>query len=253
TTAVRCLLGLARPSAGRALLFGSDSWAHRAELLARVGVVAEEPDAPPSMSADELARFSARLYPRFDRRGFAARLRRLGIAPRAPFGRLSKGEKAQVALALAICAAPDLLVLDDPTLGLDAVARRELFAELVGQIADRGTTTFITTHDLAGIEGIASHVGILRDGRLVVHDEIEAVKAPFRHVRLGRGVSGPELAPFRTLRVRAGLVGTEAVLGSYDEAAFERWRKNAGLEDVDVAAMSLEEIFAAVAVEGGPA
>jgi ABC-2 type transport system ATP-binding protein len=255
TTAVRCLLGLARPSAGRALLFGRDAWSHRTDAMARVGVVAEEPDAPPSMTAEELARFSAHLYPRFDRRAFDERIRRLGVPARAPFGRLSKGQKAQLALALAVCAMVDVLVLDDPTLGLDPVARRELFAELVGQIADRGTTTFITTHDLAGIEGIASHVGILRDGRLVVNDDLEAVKATFRHVRLGRGaqLAGPELEPFRTMSVKIGAFGVEAILGRYHEEPFERWRRSAGLDDVDVAAMSLEEIFAAVAVEGAPA
>ena len=254
TTAVRCLLGLARPSAGRALLFGRDAWSHRADAMARVGVVAEEPDAPPSMTADDLARFAARLYPKFDRAAFDARLRRLGLPARTPFGRLSKGQKSLVALALAVCAMVDVLVLDDPTLGLDAVARRELLAELVGSIADRGTTTFITTHDLAGIEGIASHVGILRDGRLVVNDDLEAVKATFRHVRFGRDarVGEPDLGPFRTMSVKIGAFGIDAILGSYHEERFERWRQNAGL-DVDVAAMSLEEIFAAVAAEGAAA
>jgi ABC-type multidrug transport system ATPase subunit len=255
TTAVRCLLGLVRPAAGRALLFGRDAWSHRADAMARIGVVGEEPDAPPSMSADELARFSAHLYPRFDRRAFDARLRRLGVPARVPFGRLSKGQKAQLALALAVCAPVEALVLDDPTLGLDAIARRELLAELVGELADRGTTTLITTHDLAGIEGVASHVGILRDGRLVVNDDIETVKATFRLVRVGGGarVAGPDLAPFRTMSVKIGAFGIEAILGRYREDAFERWRRGAGLVDVDVAAMSLEEIFAAVAAEGGQA
>jgi ABC-2 type transport system ATP-binding protein len=254
TTAVRCLLGLMRPSAGRALLLGRDAWSHRAEAMLHVGVVAEEPDAPPNMTALELAGFSARLYPRFDGEAFEARLRRLGVPLRAPFGRLSKGQKAQLALALAVCAAVDVLVLDDPTLGLDAVARRELFAEVVGQIADRGTTTFITTHDLAGIEGIASHVGILRDGRLVVNDDLEALKATFRHVRLGRGaqVAGPDLEPFRSMNLKIGAFGVEATLGRYEEEPFERWRRSAGIGEVDVAAMSLEEIFAAVAAEGAP-
>lgn len=254
TTAVRCLLGLARPTAGRALLFGHDAWSDRAGAMERVGVVAEEPDAPPTMSAEALARFSAHLYPRFDRRGFDERLRRLGLPARTPFGRLSKGQKAQLALALAVCANVEVLILDDPSLGLDAVARRELYAEVVGQIADRGTTTLITTHDLAGIEGIASHVGILRDGRLVVNDDLETVKATFRHVRLGRGaqIAGPDLAPFRTMNVKIGAFGVEAILGRYHEERFESWRRSAGL-DADVAAMSLEEIFAAVAAEGASA
>jgi ABC-2 type transport system ATP-binding protein len=251
TTAIRCLLGLAKPASGSASLCGLDSWSRRTEMLARVGVVAEEPDAPPSMSAAQLARFSARIHPRYDRAAFDARVGRLGLPADTPFGALSRGQKAQVALALAICAMPDVLVLDDPTLGLDAIARRELLAELVGAIAERGTTTFVTTHDLAGVERIASHVGMLRGGRLVLDGELETMKSTFRQVRFPKG-SDVDLAPFRSMGVRRGPFGVEAVLARYEEEPFETWRRSAGVE-ADVTAMSLEEIFAAVAAEGVPA
>ena len=88
--------------------------------------------------------------------------------PATPFGRLSRGQKTQVQLALALGHSPELLVLDDPTLGLDPVARRALYGEIVGELADRGTTIFLTTHDLAGFEGIATRVGILKDGGLLM-------------------------------------------------------------------------------------
>ena len=106
-----------------------------------------------------------------------ARLKRFGVALDTPFGKLSKGQKGQVSLSLALASAPRLLVLDDPTLGLDAVARKAVFEELIGDLADRGTTVFITTHDLAGVEPIADRVGILREGRLVLDEEMEALKA----------------------------------------------------------------------------
>ena len=79
-------------------------------------------------------------------------------------------------LALALGHAPLLLILDDPTLGLDVVARDAVFRELIGELADRGTTVLVTTHDLAAIEGIADRVGILREGRLVVDEPLEAIK-----------------------------------------------------------------------------
>lgn len=174
---VRCLLGQRRPAQGKAKLLGLDPWKQRTSLMARTGVVPEDPDAPPAMSAARLAEFCARLYPAWDRAGVAERFRRFEIPSNVAFGKLSKGQKGLVSLALALGHRPELLILDDPTLGLDVVARGALFEEIVGDLADRGTTILITTHDLAGVEGIADRVGILRDGRLIVDSEIETLKA----------------------------------------------------------------------------
>ena len=179
SSAVRCLLGQQRPSAGRALLFGLDAWRERAKAMERIGVVPEDPDLPPDAHALELSRFCSRLYSRWDDAGVRDRLKRFAIPEKTPTGRLSKGQKAQVQLALALGHSPELLVLDDPTLGLDAIARKEFFSELIGELADRGTTVLVTTHDLAGIEGIAERVGILKNGKLVIDDTLEALKAKF--------------------------------------------------------------------------
>ncbi len=173
---VRCLLGQRRPDAGSVRLLGMDAWSERAAAMARTGVVPEDPDAPPGMTVPRIAAFCARLYPAWDASGVEQRLRRFSIPRDVPFGQLSKGQKGLVSLALALGHSPELLVLDDPTLGLDVVARRALFTDLVGDLADRGTTVFLTTHDLVGVEGIADRVGFLREGRLVVDEEIDALK-----------------------------------------------------------------------------
>jgi ABC-2 type transport system ATP-binding protein len=128
------------------------------------------------MTSRRIAAFCARVYPRWDGRAVEERLRRFEVPPDLPFGRLSKGQKGLVSLALALGHSPELLVLDDPTLGLDVVARRALFEEVVGDLADRGTTVFVTTHDLAGVEGIADRAGFLRAGRLVLDEEMEVLK-----------------------------------------------------------------------------
>ena len=218
---VRCLLGQQRPAAGAITLFGDDVWRRRAALMERVGVVSEEADAPPEMSVAALARFCARLYTRWDQKLVDDRLRRFGIAQRTRFGELSKGQKKQVALALALAMSPELLVLDDPTLGLDVVARKSLFEEVITELADRGITVFVTTHDLGGIETIADRVGILKDGALILDDEMEALKSRFR-------------------RIRYPATFARAVVSNFDAAAFE---PPAGAE---VAPMSLEEIFVAI-------
>ncbi|HEY0157243.1 MAG TPA: ABC transporter ATP-binding protein [Thermoanaerobaculia bacterium] len=235
---VRCLIGQQKPDAGSVALLGRDAWRHRAELMERIGVVSEESDAPPQMTVAELARFSASVYARWDQQAVDARLRRFAIASDARFGNLSKGQKKQVMLALALASAPELLILDDPTLGLDPVARKSLFEEVITELAERGITVLLTTHDLAGVETIADRVAIMREGRVVVDEELEALKARFRRVRyaqrtvaLGSGALG----------VRSwGSNGAEAVVGDYDER-MERFRA------AEVATMSLEEIFIAVA------
>ena len=247
---VRCLLGQQKPSFGRAMLFGEDAWRTRVRAMARVGVVPEEPDVPPEMTATEAAAFCARLYPSWDGEGVRRRLERFGVPATVPAGKLSKGQKGQLALALALASQPELLVLDDPTLGLDVVARKAFYEELVGELADRGTTVFLTTHDLAGIETIADRIGILIDGRLALDEDLEALKGRFRKVRFGAGADeaagGRELAALGALAMVHGGWGRETVVTNFDATAFARFSTRPDVVDADVAGMSLEEIFVAV-------
>ena len=174
---LRVLLGERPAAVGRVRLLGEDPWRRRASLMAKVGVVPEEPNAPPEMTPLQLSAFCARLHSRWDGGAVAERLRRFEVPLDRPFGSLSKGQKGAVSLALSLGHAPELLLLDDPTLGLDVVARDAVFQEVIGELADRGTTVFVTTHDLRAIEGIADHVAILRSGRLVLAGALEALKA----------------------------------------------------------------------------
>jgi ABC-type multidrug transport system ATPase subunit len=242
---VRCLLGEQKPSGGRALLLGRDVWRERAAILSGVGVVPEEPDAPPAMTARQLSRFCSRLYPRWDAASVEARLKRFGVPGDTPFGKLSKGQKGQVLMALALAGSPRLLVLDDPTLGLDAVARKAVFEELIGDLADRGTTVFITTHDLSGVERIADRVGILREGRLVLDEEMEALKARFRRVSFPRSREAAvgRLTALAPVAVASRGWEVDAVVSRYAE-------EHLPVEDgPEVSSLTLEEIF--IALTGG--
>ena len=239
TSLVRCLLGHQKPTAGRVELYGQEVWSSRQVLMHRVGVVAEEPDAPPLMTTRQLVRFCGGLYPTWDQAGVDGRLSRFRVPLDLPFGRLSRGQKGQVSLALALGPKPDLLVLDDPTLGLDAVARREVYDELLGELAERGTTVFITTHDLAGIEGLADRIGILHQGRLLVDASLEDLKA--RHQKVSwaptQAVDPGDLAPFAPLWSRAGSLGGEAILTQGDPSQ---------VPGMQVHALSLEELLVAL-------
>src|SRR5436305_8510388 len=239
---VRCLLGEQKATSGRALLLGRDAWKERARALVEVGVVPEDPNAPPAMTARQLSRFCSRLYPRWDAAGVEARLKRFGVPPDSPFGELSKGQKGQVMMALALASSPRLLVLDDPTLGLDAVARKAVFEELIGDLADRGTTVFITTHDLAGVERIADRVGILRAGKLVLDEEMEGLKARFRRISFPRSQEAAvsRLAALAPVAVASRGWEVAAGISNYDEERLP------AADDPEVTALTLEEIFIAL-------
>jgi ABC-2 type transport system ATP-binding protein len=177
TSLLRCLLGHRPPAKGRVRLLGEDPWRRRRSLMERVGVVPEDPNAFPEMTPAQLSAFCGRLHARWDGAGVMERVRRFDVPAGRPFGRLSKGQKGAVMLSLALGHTPELLLLDDPTLGLDVVARDAVFREVIGDLADRGTSVFVTTHDLRAIEGLADRVAILHGGRVALTGRMEAVKA----------------------------------------------------------------------------
>jgi ABC-2 type transport system ATP-binding protein len=174
---IRCLLGLQKPTSGRVRLFGEDVWTQRAGLMAKTAYVPETSDAPGQLRVRDVEDFHQSMYPSWDAPSVRSRLDRASIASSTTISALSKGQRAILALALALASRPELLVLDDPTLGLDVVARNDFFSTFIGDLADRGTTVILTTHDLAGVEGIADRVGILQGARLALDDDMEAMKA----------------------------------------------------------------------------
>jgi ABC-2 type transport system ATP-binding protein len=249
SSTVRCVLGQQRPTAGRSRILDFDSWKERRRAMERVGVVPENPDVPPETTADRIERFMSRVTPFWRSASYFGRLDRFRVPRKQRFSRLSKGQQRQLALALALAGSPRLLVLDDPTLGLDAVARRKLYEELVCELADRGTTVFLTTHDLTGIEGIADQVGVLKEGTLLVNEPLEVLKA--RYCRLiWTAPDGVSKQRIESGLQHLGLVDTastaganEAVVEKFSELGFDRFRQEAGVDVTRIDSLSLEEIF----------
>lgn len=250
---VRCALGQQKPARGRATLFGADAWRTRARAMARVGVVPEEPDAPPEMTARQLAAFCRKLYPKWSDETVTARLRRFDVPDSVPFGRLSKGQKGAVLLALCLASSPELLILDDPTLGLDVVARKALYDELIGELADRGVTVFLTTHDLAGVEALGSRVGILKGTRLVVEENLESLKQRFRRLRAPKAGPVADWGPFTVVSQVHREWGEEAVVSDFDDERLGGWRASHQSAAIDADVLSLEEVFVAVTGQEGAA
>ena len=246
---VRVLLGQQQSSSGTSTLLGADPWRRRTELMTRVGVVPEDPDAPESMTVSELVRFSSKLYPRWRSSTVSSRLEHFELPLGTPFARLSKGQKAQVMLSLALGHEPELLVLDDPTLGIDAVARRAVYSELITELAERGTTVVITSHDLSGVESIADRIGILHHGSLILDEPLEAIKERFRLVLL-RCHHGTDpatiLHQLTPVSMSSGELGTEALVSAFNGERWAAIERHAGVASADVRAASLEQLFVAL-------
>jgi ABC-2 type transport system ATP-binding protein len=176
STLLKALIGLRRPDRGTIRVLGLDPWRERPDLFRRVAFTPESPDAPATLSVRVLAGFQARLHRGWDRTGFEDRIARFGIPPSKRFAALSRGQKGLVMLALALAQRAPLLVLDDPTLGLDPVARRFVFDEVIDELARHGTTILLATHDLEATERLATHIALLHSGRCRVVGELESLR-----------------------------------------------------------------------------
>jgi ABC-2 type transport system ATP-binding protein len=185
STLFKLLMNLERPDAGTAQVFGLDTGRDGPEVRAQVGYVPERQDAPyPSMTCARLLRHAAAYHPAWDH-AYADRLARaLGVRPERRVGALSKGETRRLQLVLALAHRPRLLLLDEPTDGLDPVVRRRALALLAEHLADAPTTVVISTHHLHELESLADHVGVLRDGRLVAQMPREELQRTVRRYRL---------------------------------------------------------------------
>jgi ABC-2 type transport system ATP-binding protein len=169
STTIKMLLGMAQPSYGRVELLGHDVARLPSEVRARVAYLAEGHPLYGWMRVEEAVRFGRSFHAdRWNQRLLEQILDHFEIPGRAKLRRLSNGQRANVALALAVAPDPDLLILDDPTLGLDTVARRDFLMSMIHLVQRRGRTILFSSHILADVERVADRIGILVDGILRV-------------------------------------------------------------------------------------
>jgi ABC-2 type transport system ATP-binding protein len=166
TTTIRLLLGIHRPTRGRAALFGIDAWADPVEAHRRVAYVSGEPFLWPGMTGAETVEFLARLHGGTDRAYRDELVQRFELDTNKKVRALSKGNRQKVQLVAALATRADLLLLDEPTSGLDPLMEMA-FRECIREAKDRGQAVFLSSHILSEVEALCDRVGILREGRLV--------------------------------------------------------------------------------------
>jgi ABC-2 type transport system ATP-binding protein len=196
TSALRMLLGLLAPTRGTATLLGHDSQRLPPELRARVGYLAEGHPAYPWMRAAELEQFQAQYYPKWKHATFAAVLASFRIDERAKVGQLSRGQRAGLCLGLTLATDPELLVLDDPTLGLDPVARRSFLEAVVYFTRRADRTIVLSSHLLSDVERVADYLAVLDGGTLRACCSVEAFRKQVRQYVMHFEGEPPQLPSF---------------------------------------------------------
>jgi ABC-2 type transport system ATP-binding protein len=162
----RVLLGVQSPNAGRATILGHDCTALTEHERARIGFVNEEHSLPAWLRVDEVVGMQRRLYPKWDERRYRNIVDHFHVLPEQRVGGLSRGERAGVNLAMALAQNPELLILDEPTLGLDVVAKRAFLEAVLDSIDDGDTTIIYCSHQMDEIERLADNLIILERGEL---------------------------------------------------------------------------------------
>jgi len=180
TTLIKHVLGLLRAEKGSVRVFGLDPVADPVGVLSRIGYLSEENDLPGWMRVDELLRYSRAFYPRWHD-GYANELRRaFALDPAAKIKTLSKGQKARAGLIVALAHRPELLVLDEPSSGLDPIVRRDIVGAVIRTIADEGRTVLFSSHLLDEVEEVADHVTMINAGRIVLSAPLAEIKDAHR-------------------------------------------------------------------------
>jgi ABC-2 type transport system ATP-binding protein len=180
TTLIRHLLGLFRPQQGTVRVFGSDPVRDPVGVLGRIGYLSEENDLPPWMRIHELLRYVRAFYPGWDD-AFAEQLRELFAIDRTARVRdLSRGQKARAGLLIALAYRPELLMLDEPSTGLDPLARRDILTAVLRTVADEGRTVIFSSHLLDEVERVSDHVAMLDKGRVIVQGPLDEVREAHR-------------------------------------------------------------------------
>jgi len=242
TTTIRMLAALLHPDKGTVEVFGEDPWKHSVETKQRLGYLSEKQVLYPWMTVEEIIRFCANFYPKWDFEYTNRLLGTLELDVRKQIRTLSQGQQRQVGLILAVSHRPDLLLLDEPLSGLDTVVRRDFLNAIIELVQERGKTVFISSHILTDVERMADHVGIIEHGKMFVSGSLDDLKESVKRVRFGLRGATPKLPFPGALKTRQTDGDLIVTMRNPDVRAIRDFAHthNADFEIID---LNLEELF----------
>ena len=237
STAIRNITGIYRPDSGCITMEGVEVF-ENPEMKARIGYIPDDIFYYPSASMEEMRKFYKGMYPKFDDELFTRLYDVFQLPKKGQIRRFSKGMQKQAAFHLTICTRPDFLVLDEPVDGLDPVMRRQVWSLILSDVAQRGTTVLISSHNLRELEDICDHVGIMDHGKMLLERSLADMQGTTHKLQLvGDVPQGLEVlhesqsGRLKTLIVRGDMELIREQTSQTKPAYF------------DILPLSLEEIF----------
>ncbi len=239
STIIRHITGVYRPDLGEVLVGGEPVF-ENPPVKARIACIPDDLSCHAGASIRELKSFFKGLYPAFSDERFTALADIFNLDQRQPLRRFSKGMQKQAAFWLAICTQPDYLVLDEPVDGLDPVMRKQVWSVILEDVATRGTTVLVSSHNLRELEDVCDHVGVLHEGKMLLERSLSDLQENIVKVQLvtDRPIP-PELNVLH--KSMTGRIQTLIVRGDRREIAGLLQQCNPLL--CDLLPLSLEEIF----------
>ncbi len=246
TSTIRLLLGMARPQGGTMTVLGDRVPGDLPRILARTGYVPETPHLYPGLSVTEVLAVHRAFFPTWDGAWAEGLRKAFRLEPAARVGRLSKGERGKLLILLALAQRPELLVLDEPTDGLDPVVRRDVLTAVLEYVSDTRATVFISSHLVHELERFCDWVGVLENGSMLAEMPMEIFKNEIKRIRLvGAPVDPPPGLPFTLLGRHSsdGMAAGETWIVRGWEDGMSETLTAAGARVREVVHLDLEEGF----------
>lgn len=243
TTLIKHLLGMLKAQSGQVRVFDKDPVRDPVGTLGRIGYLSEDRDLPNWMRISELMRYTQAFFPTWDET-YAEELRQMfDLDESTRVKDLSRGQRARAGLLVALAHRPDLLVLDEPSSGLDQIVRRDILGAIIRTIADEGRTVLFSSHLLDEVERVADRVAMIHQGKIVLTASMDEIKTRHRRVtlRFREAVSQPPTLNGTLSCNGEGVEWTYTLAGDADDIRQETQLVQATV--VSESAMSLDEIF----------
>ena len=237
TTAIRHLTGVFRPDSGSVTMQGQPVDENIA-AKERIGFIPDEPFYFPAATLEDMHRFYKGIYPRFDEEMYHKLIEVFHLPENSPIRRFRKGMQKQAAFHLTLSTRPEVLILDEPVDGLDPVMRRQVWSLILDDVAQRGTTVLVSSHNLRELEDICDHVGIMNKGKMLLERSLADMQGNTVKLQMV-GQAPRELEILHSSS--SGRLNTFIVRGSAQHV--ERLVSKTDCPYFDVLPLSLEEIF----------
>lgn len=253
TTTIKMLVGLSDPTRGSASVLGCDCTALTPEIRARVGYVTEGHRLPLSMKIGQLEQFQRAFYPdQWNASMFNEMLDYFKLSRKKRIKSLSNGQRAQISLALTLAPNPELLIMDDPTLGLDPAVRRQFLESVVHLIIREGRTVLFSSHILSDVERVADRILVLHEGRLLADCSQEVFRESILKFIVRFPGGSPQAGPDAALNYRRGEHVMEITALKENQSAIEQWATGQQASETVLMPLTMEDQFIEFTEPQGP-